>query len=362
MAALAVGIGDRRCAVKVILAGREVHVVVAGPAGFHRRLRDPVDRVRGRLVAFVMAVAAIADVLREHDVRVVRALDDVAAAGLDARQVRAVVNLVHHHLEVDGVTAVGVRGAGVVAGHAVVGFEAPVPVLGQPVMAVVAGVGLDDLAAQLHAAGRHEVVGRVVHGHEAADLEADAVREVIFVVDGNRIGHVRDVDPVRVLVAAIPVVHEPLRRRGLARGLDLVLGVRALAGLGDLVDVALPGARVTVGARHELGDREAERARGQADQALAALVHEPELHHGRAVHGGVRDLGDDGLGLGDRRQGVARRPGRPRRTRITLGARGPVVAVAARQGEREPDQDRRKQMSTAVEPWVFAEPGIHGAP
>src|SRR6185369_4354358 len=92
-------------AARVILAGGEIEVVMAGAAREARRLGQPDVVLRGllRRVASFVAEDAVADVLsrREIDAGEVdrgraEADDLVLAAGLDARQVRAVVDLVDH--------------------------------------------------------------------------------------------------------------------------------------------------------------------------------------------------------------------------------------------------------------------------
>ena len=85
-----------------------------------RRVRVPDVGLRG---LGRVAAHAVADVLREDDVREVvdRPVvpdDDVRRPGLHARQVRAAVDLVDHHLEVDRVSGVRVDRLRLVAGHA----------------------------------------------------------------------------------------------------------------------------------------------------------------------------------------------------------------------------------------------------
>src|SRR5262245_14126252 len=95
----------------MVLPRVEVDVVVTGPARGTRREGVPDERLRrlGRVAAY-----AIADVLREDDVRevvdrLVVADDDVVGPRLDARQKLAPVDLVDHDLEVDRVAGIGIR-------------------------------------------------------------------------------------------------------------------------------------------------------------------------------------------------------------------------------------------------------------
>ena len=107
---------------RVIRAGRPVDVVMARAAGRAAGLvSQHADLRRLRVgVGPLVAVRAVANVLREADGgeivdRLAEADDLVRRPGHDAREVRAVVDLVDHHLEVDGVAAVGIGGLRLVA-------------------------------------------------------------------------------------------------------------------------------------------------------------------------------------------------------------------------------------------------------
>jgi hypothetical protein len=90
-----------------------------------------------------MATHAVADVLRENDVREVvdRLLvadDDVVRPGLHARQVLAAMDLVDHDLHVHGQARVGINGLRLVARHAQLDVLARAAMRGQHVVALVA--------------------------------------------------------------------------------------------------------------------------------------------------------------------------------------------------------------------------------
>ena len=141
--------------------------------------------------------------------------------GLDARQRIAGVDLVDHHLEVQRVAAIGVGGSRVVAHHAVLHLDAGAAVRAQLRMTVVAGRGLDDLAAEDAGGGtgrRLEGVGGVVRLRETADFEAYAMGQR-RVIDDVRI--FRDVFLERVLIGAVAVVDQRAAGGGFGRGLRL---------------------------------------------------------------------------------------------------------------------------------------------
>ena len=146
----------------MIRAGGKVHIVVAGAAGLRRGHRRVVGGLSGHLGSpdcgrscSCACPAGRARVLKldseSHiaddpvtDAQCRRGIG--AARRLDARQRVAGVDLVDHHLHVERIAAVGIDGAGVVAHHAVLHFDARAAVRGQRRVTGVTGRGLDDLA------------------------------------------------------------------------------------------------------------------------------------------------------------------------------------------------------------------------
>ena len=98
-----------------------------------------------------MARRAPRDVLREHDAGEVvdrlRVADDLVRGPADhARQARAAVDLVNHHLEVDGVAGIRIARLGLVAQDAL-GRLGPSPAVGiERLVTRLAGRARDDLA------------------------------------------------------------------------------------------------------------------------------------------------------------------------------------------------------------------------
>jgi hypothetical protein len=113
----------------VIGTGGKIHIVMAGTAGLHGRNLLPVIPVGGVGVRPVMALGAVADILRIDDMRVVvlavkEPPDGVLSTSFYARQVFAIVDLMNHDLEIYGITAMWIRASWIMAGHTI-GYTDP---------------------------------------------------------------------------------------------------------------------------------------------------------------------------------------------------------------------------------------------
>jgi len=149
MAGGALVIGNLR-EISVVLAGGEVHVVVAGAASATAG-SEPGVFLHGGGRVFVTSLA-VARVGREDELReVVHALgvtnDLIGFAGFDARQVGAGVEPVDHRGHVHGVARVGVRRLRLMAGDAVFHAGSPAGAVGSElIVALVASGRADDVA------------------------------------------------------------------------------------------------------------------------------------------------------------------------------------------------------------------------
>ncbi len=340
-------------------AVRPVDVVVAGAAGCAVRDLAPVAGLRRVRIALVVAGLAVADVLREHDVREIHlaaaVADDEVAVGEADTHVDLVDHLLHVHRAAPGlVDGVAVDRIRVVAGDAVVDVAPVAAVERQVIVAGVAGVVVDDLALEGRRAADGHEVGRQVIGRArvaAIDLEREPVRLGPVVGRTRRIGaRARERLRERVLVGAIAVVDE--RTRGAALVGRLCVGDAAARRR----DVGLPFARgARRGRRRQLRQREARLARGQPLDADALLVRQLERHDRRpatARHGNADDFRVDRPGRVDRdRHGTAgprrsRRSGRTGRAGRALCTRLAVVAFTAGHacgGQRDQRNDRQRR-------------------
>src|SRR5476649_323992 len=117
----------------------EKDIVMAGAACIQVRQVFPVVALRAK--GTVVALGAIANVLRENDFGEVATVDDVRRAGKDARQAGAIMDLVDHHLEIDRygrLAGLGNPRTRVVASDAQPGVDASA-MRREPVMALIAG-------------------------------------------------------------------------------------------------------------------------------------------------------------------------------------------------------------------------------
>ena len=89
----------------VVLARRPVNVIVAGTARRATGRGLPVVCVRR---AGLVARGAVANLLRESNVRKIRAVDKVRLASDNTRKTGAPVQLMHHHFEIDSAAAIDV--------------------------------------------------------------------------------------------------------------------------------------------------------------------------------------------------------------------------------------------------------------
>ena len=336
---------------RVIRTRREIDVIVTGAAGTRVHRQPPVRCFRRVCIALLVAGLAIAQVLRELDVAEVVHGAAVTHDGVAVREMRAGMDLVDQHLHVDRVAGLGITGIRIVAGHAVLHVGARPTVERQVVVARVAGVVVDDLAARLRerlARRRTEGERRVRHAQRVrlriiADLDPDPVRKGRIVRQAR---DRRDVRLERVRIVAATEVGEHARGRGFRGGLVLRLGARQRARprIDRRARVALPGARGTVRARCEPRDHEAGVGRSKARQRAIEFIQHLELDHRLASgrHRHLRDRRDDAAVLVARNRQRRRRATRTRRTRRprrTLRTRWPgrarrsVVPLAARDSE-----------------------------
>ena len=295
-----VGLGAR----DVVVAGDPVDVVVAGPARGPGRVAVPDIRLGNDLPGWIgrhVARGAVADVLwvgHGREVGSPPAADDhVRVAGLHAGKVLAHVNLVDHHLHVDGVAGVGVdRLRVVVAEHAHPRvLPAGLAVRRERVVALVAG----------RKRGRVPLVG-----HRLA-VGAEVVRDVdrIDLVDLDRVGE-RDrpgaVDPQRVGLGHVVSAREHSAKRVGA------LADRGVCPLAVRVGRGLCGAFPRDRARLDPGrvvdevdvdrvvpgedERERDRPRGlhaEPVERLAEVVGDGDLHHRLTVRADRHALDGD---------------------------------------------------------------------
>ena len=277
----------------VVLAAREVHVVVTRAA---RRARRP-GRERVALRAVLVAGLAAADVARERHVGKIddalpEADDLVRRAALDAREMLPAMNFVDHLREADAVAGIRVdlpsrltgRKVGDlrrVTGHAEPHVATRAAVRLERIVAAVAGLRADDVAygAEL-APGGNEIVDGVRHVFDVVEggvrVDRDPVRRVVIEARRQR---GREGVPEETAAEILERAVHPVLRRRLRRA-----HVRDRARLDGRDVVAI----LAVGVEH--GDHEAE-IDAVRRQRCAALVGQEEPHRGSIVihHRGVDD-------------------------------------------------------------------------
>src|SRR5277367_1624093 len=126
------------------------------------------------------------------------------------------------------------------------------------------------------------------------------MRQRCVIRDGRYRG---DVDFKGVLIGAVAVVDQGTVRGALGAGLRLSRrgAGRYTGGAGTradgVKDIGLPSAGRSVETGHQLGDREADVARGQTFERHAIRIGETELDYRRPADGDAGDGADDGASL-----------------------------------------------------------------
>ena len=97
----------------MVFTGCEIHIVMTGTAGLSGGLRIPVGCVRCFRVIAIVAITAVTDVLWITQItvtlqRIITPVKAIVIAANHAGQVLAMMNLVHHHGHVNGITTVGI--------------------------------------------------------------------------------------------------------------------------------------------------------------------------------------------------------------------------------------------------------------
>ncbi len=158
-----------------------------------------------------------------------------------------------------------------------------------------------------------------------------------LVLDHQRRTHGIEIKAKGIVVAAITITDQRPLAATFGGGLNDRLG----AGPGTLprdflaVNVTLPGAAVTLGARHQFGNRKVELF--QIGKRIAVLVKHQEVDHDRVLNA---DLGNINLqGRGDWARATARWPGFTRRPRWPGSASRPRRAGVA----VTPEQTKQQQ-------------------
>ena len=139
-----------------------------------------------------MANYTVTNILREDNIAVavggiVKPVYTIIGTHANAGKVLSVMDLVGHYGHVDGIAAVGVGRAGIVAGNAILHLETSAAMQRQVSMTSVAGTGLGDLAgkqSRRRVIGGAEVINRVAQCGETPYLEADAMRQGWHITHG----------------------------------------------------------------------------------------------------------------------------------------------------------------------------------
>ena len=87
------------------------------------------------------------------------------------------VDFVNHHREIDSITTIRINRARIMAGNAVLRFNASPAMHGKFIVTGITGLGLDDLPRDRDiTTSRDEIVDRVMR-REAVNLDSDAMRQ-----------------------------------------------------------------------------------------------------------------------------------------------------------------------------------------